>query len=209
MSSQQFTPKAEAAAAVHKLRTWNKLHGPRQVSFKIKITLVNNFDMAGQTFQAKLAIDFQWMLSESEKLAWLHSYLGFTAEWEPQDVAIESAIDMNITRSKVIVERCENMLMAKQTQQVTGTFLEVMELHNFPFDCQDISLTMVFAESDENFHLHPAIERLDCVTMTQDTKLLPSYTFHDPIMELTTTPEVEMQPDFSVKEIRQPIKAPR
>ena len=60
------------------------------------------------TFQAQLDIDFQWMLRGSETLAWLRSFLGFTAKWEPQDVAIESAIEMNITRSSDCGENGNN-----------------------------------------------------------------------------------------------------
>lgn len=127
---------------------------------------------------------------------------------------VANAMELTVQESDVSVGILGSMLMGKCSQTLEGTFLEVMELQNFPFDCQDFMLTMVFPASDEVFNMHPAIDQFECVRMTQDVKLLPEYAFSDPVLELGHTKFRQLNEEFSLVDVQHPtmvlrIKASR
>jgi len=191
------------------LKTWAPSHGPRQVFFKVKVLLVHEIDTVKQNFTVALSVKFQWMLSEAEKAAWMLSKnkkTSFKADWKPPKVEIESAVSLDVIDSDdVEVHAFANMLVGHSKQVVKGTFVEVMALQNFPFDCQNLDLCMVFPVKDNGeFELHPAIDRPECVRMTQDVKLLPEYAFVNPIVELTTTDIAELHDDFTYTTTKHP-----
>lgn len=186
------------------LKVWAPEHGPRQVFFDIVVRLLFDIDLVHQRFSGTVILNLLWMLSKSEEEQWHKKTTFFEAEWTPPEVELANAIEASVTVSKVSVGLLGNMLIGKCSQTVTGTFMEVMELQNFPFDCQEFKLIMAFPASEEVFQLHPAIDKVECARMLQDPSILPEYCFSNPILELGHTSQEELQADFSYKEVRQP-----
>ena len=141
--------------------------------FNIVVKLLSDIDVVKQQFAVSFVLNFQWMLSKDDSDKWQENPAEFEAQWQPPAVEVTNAIDLSVTASKV--------------QTVTGTFKEVMELQNFPFDCLEFTLTMVFPQDEQVLELHPAIDQPECVRMVQDKGTLPEYHMSSPVLELGHT----------------------
>lgn len=51
-------------------KVWAPEHGPRQVFFSILVKLIYNIESSKQQFSGKAVINFEWMLSQTEKQLW-------------------------------------------------------------------------------------------------------------------------------------------
>mmetsp|Transcript_65271 Transcript_65271/g.202113 ORF Transcript_65271/g.202113 Transcript_65271/m.202113 type:complete len:519 (+) Transcript_65271:89-1645(+) len=193
-----------SVTTVNRLKVWSPANGPRQVFFSVQVKLLYDMDCVKQNFKAKLLLRLQWMLSEDEKKQWQSDRSQFKTEWTPPVVDVPNAMDMSVETSEVSVELLGDMLTGKCSQLLSGTFIEVMELHNFPFDIQEFKLLLKFPESDEKFQIHPAADHPQFVQMTQDAKMLPEYVFKDPVVDIGGTSVQELQKDFTYKTVSHP-----
>lgn len=195
-------------------KVWAPGHGPRQVFFDVVVRLFYDIDVVKQQFSARVVLNFQWMLSGEEKEIWAKAKSSGDRQplarlWRPPQVDVANAMDVSVDVSEVTVTKLGSMILGQCSQKLQGTFFEVMELENFPFDCQDFTLRMVFPESSEELEMHTAIDKAECVQMVQDQMLLPEYRFSDPILELGFTKDTQLHSDFTTKEVSYPSIALR
>ena len=138
--------KAEGSKDNVKYLVWKKARNDHvDVYVRVSIVSVGDIDAVRQEFQCEFYMNLRWEenmlegrdISEEENIDW-------ELAWEP-GVYIIDAVSIDV------FERHQSLRPPKydgrppqvvQYYHIKGTFKEVLELNNFPFDYQDLGLTL-------------------------------------------------------------------
>ena len=71
--------------------------------------------------------------------------------------------------------------MVEKVVVISGTFCETFELEDFPFDCQDLQLDILFKESDTNCKILPNTRKDAFVSIDLTTCTLSEWQIHSAI----------------------------
>ena len=114
---------------------------PIQIAMNVVLANLADIDTAKMSYRMKLDIWVAWPLTESE----VKSYYTNPDVWKPflhpepvpATISIESSEKMKFLSGRTTqVFLWRGKFVACECTQVTATFLENLELVNFPFDCQ-------------------------------------------------------------------------
>ena len=122
------------------------------ILIEVELQRLHRLDMASQTFAATLWLEFlipggaldpdlsavgeQFPLDQTSGAPLYRP----SAAWYLKRAGFRNALDFRVTDSK-IMRRGDDLTMCLQ---VDGTFYEIFELQDFPFDVQGLTMTLIF-----------------------------------------------------------------
>jgi len=83
------------------------------------------------------------------------------------------------------VKHQHNMYTILRETDIQGTFAEALELQSFPFDCQDLSMFMVWPEDKSHIRICPDWALSDFVQIKRQFMVLDDWELHPPVVEFT------------------------
>jgi len=144
-------------------RKQNIKNGPkkRPLSISMNVLMISDIDTVHQRFTCMFRIMYCWkqslngarnyyikeQLDELDEMSTDKEKV-FKAEWKPPEPILKNAIETEIvSRTQPHVQDgCYNTLHSTITYR--AKFSEKLELENFPFDCQEFTMSMEFKGSD-------------------------------------------------------------
>ena len=167
---------------------WNKIHGPRQVHFNFDVIQIHKIDNINHLFSLTFKLQIMWMISKEENDKITGGAKNTTTQeewhgWEPCKPEFPNAgIEFETLSTSYDLMRLHDMMMMRRTQICRGDFAETMELQNFPFDAQDLTLNIDFKEPTEICTFQPDYSKEAFVTVSNLADAsLSEWIIHHPI----------------------------
>ena len=129
----------------------SKTDVPAIVNCALKLASVSNISTTGETFDAELTVEYDYLLTREDVFRYMMHIPGM--EWKPSWIpdqfrllnATESEADVHMLPPQVRVTNNsadEKELSALVTWQVRAQFVEAFELQHYPFDVQHFHVQM-------------------------------------------------------------------
>lgn len=151
----------------------------RRIGVAIILSSMGNIQTVQQSFDASLNLALEWFPLEKEIAEYEQDPVVWQPTWCPR-FTLPNAINIStfeIEKNKggkeysmlthgtkdnyerLVVLPAGRKYVIAVRYQVTATFMEEMEIANFPFDCQDFQLTLRLTQPVESAHLVPHFRR--------------------------------------------------
>jgi len=152
---------------------------------EVKITNIKNVEM---TFDVYFHIHVTWVIDNEEikQLA-----VGTTGElplkWTPPMPKFlnsqSGSMICDISTPSIALDEKKMRLVGSQTMACNGTFCEILELNNFPVDCQDLPIHLRFETHRPQIRVMASSEVTELVRIIHAPGALPEFDVKPPILE--------------------------
>lgn len=124
---------------------------------KVKINIcklkVLDIDTMKECFHAEFKLEYTWNLTREDLYQYIIQPEGWVPSWCPSAPVMPNSRttdSVNARPGKFRVQRNGELVEVLQDWLVIGTFVEVMELENFPFDYQPLHINLQFQTEGKN-----------------------------------------------------------
>ena len=175
-------------------KVWEKAHGPHQVFVSVKVTALTDISTAQQTFTSRFTVTQQWMMSLSDQ-NWLET-AGWTVgdnvpgafepEWAPPQLSfpmLTESKESGYVVGALRLREVDCMVVYEQDTLVHAIFGEELELHSFPFDCQDLSIEIVWDIAATTCSIWPSQSEPNFVELEVSKMPISEWRIRPPIVE--------------------------
>ena len=170
-------------------KVWAADHGPHQVFVTVNVDVLTAIDTAQQTFEARFRVKQAFMMTkrDSELAAQEGTNTSdFTPEWVPPQLDFPRAVDFKVLEvSKYQLRQFAGMMVVEFVTRVHAIFGEPLELHSFPFDCQDLSISILWKVDEAVCKVWPSPGAANFVVVEADKMALAEWVVHPPIAEFS------------------------
>jgi len=126
----------------------------------IKVESITGIEQVSQSFGASLEVKFDWRPTMQD--IYYHISGGNDPEWEPEWMPdmpslvnkIEHREDIHLGAPRMVKLKGESKYRVQQTCKYNSTFLEALELEDFPFDVQEFQVKMKMQHDQDTTDLH-------------------------------------------------------
>jgi len=150
------------------------LHEPIKKAFKVMVECkviflkIGEIETLKEQYNAEVYVQAKWREPEldglsAEKLA----EVDFNYYWNP-NLYVENAQSQTkekVWSTAVLDEVGECYIIERR--RMKGVFAETLELNDFPFDCQDLTVTITTERSEKELELVPDLKEDSAVNLTQ------------------------------------------
>lgn len=185
---------------------------PHLIGMSLQVHYIKQINTVEQQFDAGFYLSYEFQPSEEDVKSWQEaekSGSGALAEWTPAYVPafrfpnafdfiqrdhkqyldgsfysllVNGEVD---TRGSMVEMPFDYMIAARLA--IRGTFGEPLELHDFPFDCQELAVNIASSASVSQQILVPHFRRKNFVNINQDVSTFPEWTPHAPVVDLNVS----------------------
>jgi len=186
---------------------WDQNQGPHQVFAQFEINQVNDVDTTKQTFRCRFSLEVSWMMSQEDHDSLVQQgengskFEEWRPLWEPPKLHLPNAISSAQTVASYKIHHHDSMKMVVKSVEVEGVFSEQLELHNFPFDCQDFQIEIVWP--DANMEVAPS-QFSKFMRLNIDKMVTGEWLMHPPLVEFSSKTIQQYNSDFQPIELEQP-----
>lgn len=199
-------------------KVWEKEHGPHQIFMSAIVDSLQDINTTGQTFTCRFAVKQQWMMSRGDEtklateianLKWAQGKdlpEDFKPEWVPPTLSFPRLVE-NKTSPKygpINLRELDCMIVYEQVTTIHAVFGEKLELHSFPFDCQDLSIRMDWDCSDEECQIWPSQSEPNFVTVEASKMPISEWKVRTPVVEFLHRDVQIIGSDMKAKLQKQP-----
>mmetsp|Transcript_28047 Transcript_28047/g.49455 ORF Transcript_28047/g.49455 Transcript_28047/m.49455 type:complete len:571 (+) Transcript_28047:98-1810(+) len=188
---------------------WKEEYGPHQVFVWIDVHQISEIDAVKHSVHCSFTVRMRWMPAESDFKDPEHSILDKLKDsnllhWKPT-LRFPSAHEAIQEAGACSLERYGVMMMLRQDVSVSGTFAELFELHSFPFDCQDVTLTLAWQDPGRVAMVWGSVFEKEFVRVDSENMGLTEYILHSPIAVFSHEREWETDRNFKRRLIKKPV----
>jgi len=197
---------------------------PVIVGVQMFFSRTENLDMVHQNFFTQFDLVLEWQPTKEEVESYIEDPIGFKPAWYPiiqfknGNIAVQAIKTIGGNQGfRVIGPKCESTdvygnalnnlrypYIIECMYDVQGTFSEFLELHNFPMDCQDLTVSMQLMDSMLKASFGPYLNaKAEVVQVSLKYNGLSEYDMVPPVVEFYTNQYSEA---FSALNIRLKIR---
>lgn len=183
---------------------------PHIIGISMQVHYIKQINTVEQQFDAGFYLSYEFQPSEDDVKSWREAEKsGSLADWTPHYVPsfrFPNAFDFiqrdhkayldgsfysllvngeRDTRGAMVDMPFDYILAARLA--IRGTFGEPLELHDFPFDCQELSINIASSAAVSMQIMVPHFRRKNFVNISQDVSTFPEWTPHPPVVDLTVS----------------------
>lgn len=183
---------------------------PHYVGINLQIHFVTNVDTVTQQFEVGFFLNYEWLPSKKDVINYNEilkksNISEFIPEYLPDfrwpnmmsasqmelkhylDGSLYTLLTDGEKDSRGAMTSLPNGLkyLIAARLEMRATFAEPFELENFPFDCQDLRLTLVSTATSDQQKLVPHFRRNAFITIEKEYTDLPSWKMHEPICDFS------------------------
>ena len=167
---------------------------PRQVSASVLGLRILDIDTVKWRFDAAFTLRLRWMMTRHDivKKFNMKKELGADDDlpWQPPELILRNALlypdRPEVQPREIQYFKYGDKWFAEQSTDISGAFIEVLELGGFPFDVQPLSLVMNFQSTDESWELCPEWELFE--KSSSNVRKMVSYSPYCDLAEWTLKP---------------------
>ena len=196
-------------------QVWEKAHGAHQVFVSVKVTALRDISTAQQTFTSRFTVTQQWMMSRAdqkrlEAAGWTagDNVPGdFEPEWAPPQLSFpmlkesKGSDDVGALRLREV----DCMVVYEQDTLVHAIFGEELELHSFPFDCQDLSIEIIWDIAATTCSIWPSQSEPHFVELEVSKMPISEWRIRPPIVEFKHQPVKVIGKDMRATTEKRPV----
>jgi len=180
----------------------------RAITIGIKVHRISDIDNVHQTFACQLTLDIEWQPTKEEYDNWLKlTHTERDSTWRPSwvpTIEFKNAVDITKFEERtnqhgqsyfmisrhgrdyegvVVISKYERLIQWRV--RVEGSFSEMLELENYPFDSQEFSIVIREGHSRPVAAFYPHSRKIDFVEITQIYSTITEWDFTQPYLLFT------------------------